>query len=210
MCRYAAGLLFVTPLGDLVRRRGLIILLIIMTAGLTIGLALTSSLVVFEVLSFLIGFGSVVPQVLMPFAADLAPPEKRASALSIVLSGLLFGILFARVVAGIIAEFVSWRIVFWLALGLQSLIFVMLYFKLPDFPAKNAGISYFAILATMAKYAVTEPVLIQACLINIASMACFINFWVRPGTIQIAYTHLSDVQVTLTFLLGGPIYHYST
>jgi hypothetical protein len=38
-----------------------------------------------------------------------------------------------------------------------------------------------------------EPVLIQACLINLASSACFSNFW-----------------VTLTFLLGGPPYFYST
>ncbi|KIP03877.1 hypothetical protein PHLGIDRAFT_41100, partial [Phlebiopsis gigantea 11061_1 CR5-6] len=190
---YASGLLLITPLGDLVRRRSLILLLIIITSSLTIGLPLTSSLHVFEGLSFLIGFSSVVPQIMMPFAADLAPPHKRAAALSIVLSGLLLGVLFARVLAGVIANFVTWHVVYWLALGLQVALFVLLYFKLPDFPAKNQHMSYFGILWTMAKFAVTEPVLIQASLINIASMACFTNFW-----------------VTLTFLLGGPIYNYST
>ena len=149
-----------------------------LSAALTIGLPLTSSLHVFEGLSFLIGFASVVPQVMMPFAADLAPPHKRASALSIVLSGLLLGILFARVLAGVIANFVTWHVVYWLALGLQGAILVLLYFKLPDYPAKNEHMSYFGILYTMAKFAVTEPVLIQACLINIASMSCFTNFWV--------------------------------
>ncbi|EKM56194.1 uncharacterized protein PHACADRAFT_63801, partial [Phanerochaete carnosa HHB-10118-sp] len=190
---YACGLLLISPLGDLVRRRALILVLIAASTALTIGLPLTNSLQAFEALSFLIGFSSVVPQILMPFAADLAPPHKRAAALSIVLSGLLLGILFARVVAGVVANFVTWRIVYWLSVGLQSCVLLLMYFKLPDFPPKNEHMSYFSILYTMAKFAVTEPLLIQSSLINIASMACFTNFW-----------------VTLTFLLGGPIYNYST
>lgn len=190
---YATGLLLITPLGDLVRRRALVLVLIAASAVLTIGLPLTNSLHTFEALSFLIGFTSVVPQILMPFAADLAPPERRASALAIVLSGLLLGILFARVLAGVIANFVTWRIVYWLAVGLQAGVLGLLYLKLPDFPAKNTHMTYLGILYTMAKFAVTEPLLVQASLINIASMACFTNFW-----------------VTLTFLLGGPIYDYST
>ena len=190
---YACGLLFITPLGDLVRRRALILALISASAALTIGLPLASSLQTFEALSFLIGFTSPVPQILMPFAADLAPPHKRAAALSIVLSGLLLGVLFARVIAGVIANFVTWRIVYWLALGLQACVLVLMYFKLPDFPSKNNHMTYFGILYTMAKFAVTEPLLIQSCLISISSMSSFISFW-----------------VTLTFLLGGPIYNYST
>jgi hypothetical protein len=50
-----------------------------------------------QALSFLIGMCSVVPQILIPMAADLAPPERRASAISIVLAGLLCGVLYARV-----------------------------------------------------------------------------------------------------------------
>jgi predicted MFS family arabinose efflux permease len=170
--------LLITPLGDLVRRRPLILLLSVLAAGLTIGLPITSSVTVFEVLSLLVGFTSVVPQIMMPFAADLAPPERRASAIAIVLSGLLLGVMYARVIAGTIANFVTWRVVYWLALGLQAVMLVLFYFMLPDFPAKNTNLSYFGILLTMAKFAVTEPLLIQAALINIAGSACFTNFWV--------------------------------
>ena len=126
---------------------------------------------------------SVVPQILMPFAADLAPPERRASALSIVLAGLLFGVLIARVFAGVIANFVTWRVVYWLAFGLQLLILGLLYLMLPDWPAKNQNISYARILFSMAKFTVTEPLLIQAVLVNLASMACFTNFWVSCSTL---------------------------
>ncbi|KAF9005427.1 major facilitator superfamily domain-containing protein [Cyathus striatus] len=181
---YATGLLLLSPLGDLVRRRQLILTVVALAACLTIGLSITSSLVVFEVLSFLVGVFTVTPQILVPLAADLAPPQRRASAISVVLSGLLFGILIARVLAGIIAEFTTWRV---------FVVLIGCYWMLPDYPSKNVGLSYWHILYTMAKFAVTEPILIQACLINMGSSACFSNFW-----------------VTLTFLLGASPYNYST
>ncbi|KAJ6624383.1 MFS superfamily [Mycena sp. CBHHK59/15] len=190
---YATGILFISPLGDLVRRRQLIIFLAVISATLTIGLAVTPNLIVFETLSFLVGVVSVTPQILIPLAADLAPPERRAAALSVVFSGLLFGILVARVLAGIITQFTSWRVVYYFAIGVQYLVLFASYFVIPDYPAKNTDISFWGILCTMTKFAYTEPILIQACLINLASCACFTNFW-----------------VTLTFLLGGPPYFYST
>ncbi|KAM5541230.1 hypothetical protein V8D89_005159 [Ganoderma adspersum] len=190
---YAIGLLFITPLGDLVRRRPLILALTFITATLSIGLSITKSLVAFEVLSFFVGICTVVPQILMPLAADLAPPERRASALSIVLSGLLLGVLVARVLAGVVAQFVTWRVVYFIAIGVQYGILLVLYWMLPDYPAKNRGATYGGILVSMARFAVTEPLLVQAILISIGSSATFTNWW-----------------VTLTFLLGGPPYNYST
>ncbi|KAI0262422.1 major facilitator superfamily domain-containing protein [Gloeopeniophorella convolvens] len=190
---YASGLLLISPLGDLVRRRPLLLLVCFISANLTIGLAVTRSLAVFEALCFLIGASSVAPQILIPLAADLAPPSRRASAISIVLSGLLFGVLIARVFAGIIAQFVTWRVVYYMAIGVQYAVLAMLWATLPDYPAKNRHLTYFEILWTMARLAVTEPKLIQASLISMASSACFTCFW-----------------VTLTFLLGGSPYNYST
>ncbi|EAU80906.2 membrane protein [Coprinopsis cinerea okayama7 len=191
--RYACGLLLIAPLGDLVRRRQLMLTIVTLSTSLTIGLAVTNSFHVFQALNFLVGIVSVTPQVLLPLAADLAPPERRASAISVVLSGLLFGILMARVLAGIIAEFASWRVVYYFAISVQSAVLLGCYLMLPDYPSKNKDLTYFEILGTMGKFAVTEPILIQATLVNMASSACFTNFW-----------------VTLTFLLGGPPYNYST
>ena len=175
------------------RRRQLILGLVSLSTSLSIGLAVTNNLVVFEAITFLVGMFSVTPQVLIPLAADMAPSEHRASAISVVVSGLLFGILVARVVAGIVAEFASWRVVYYTAIGTQACVLLGSYFIIPDYPSRNEGLTYFSILSSMGKFAVTEPVLIQACLINFASNAAFSNFW-----------------VTLTFLLGGPPYNYST
>ncbi|KAF6759133.1 major facilitator superfamily domain-containing protein [Ephemerocybe angulata] len=195
---YATGLLLISPLGDLLPRRPLVLLTVTLSTSLTIPLALTSNLRLFQVLCYLVGISTVTPQILIPLAADLAPPERRAGAISIVLSGLLFGILIARVFSGIIAEFASWRVVYYFAIGVQSLVLVGAYLLLPDYPSKNTGtgaerLTYGKILGSMARYAVTEPVLVQCTLVNLASAAAFGNFW-----------------VTLTFLLGGEPYNYST
>ncbi|KAJ3824850.1 major facilitator superfamily domain-containing protein [Lentinula raphanica] len=191
---YATGLLFISPLGDLVRRRQLLLILVFVSASLTIGLALTPNLPTFQVLSFLVGASSVTPQVLLPLTADLAPPTRRATAMSIVFSGLLFGILIARVLSGIIAQFADWHITYWMAIGIQWVLVFVLFWTVPDYPPKNTGeLGYAQIMWTMAKFSVTEPVLIQGCLCNMGSAAAFSSFW-----------------VTLTFLLGGVPYNYST
>ncbi|CAA7266063.1 unnamed protein product [Cyclocybe aegerita] len=190
---YAVGLLLICPLGDIVRRRQLILSLVLVTLLLTIGLAVTTDVVIFETLSSLMGLLNVAAQILVPLVAEIAPPDQRAFAFSIVLTGLMFGILVARVIAGIIGQFIMWRIVYYTAFGAQCLAFLCLYFILPDYPAKNNDLPYWKIHWSMAKLAVTEPVAVQVILVNLGASACFAYFW-----------------VTLTFLLGGSPYNYST
>ncbi|KAG2737496.1 MFS general substrate transporter, partial [Suillus brevipes Sb2] len=131
---FGIGLLFITPLGDMLRRRQLILLLVALSTTFTIGLAITNNLLVFEIISFLIGLTSVTPQILVPLAADLAPPARRGSAISIVVSGFLLGILIARVLSGIVANFTSWRMVYCMSIGVQSIVLGSAYMLLPDYP----------------------------------------------------------------------------
>ena len=140
-----------------------------------------------------IGATSVAPQILISLALDIAPTSKRASLISIVFSGLLFGILIACFLAGIIAQYVTWSVVYYLAICIQCALVAMLWAAIPDYPAKNRNLTYVEIICTMDRLAITEPRLIQASLICMASTACFSCYW-----------------VTLTLLSGGPSYHYST
>lgn len=124
---YASGVLLISPLGDLVRRRPLILLLIFICSTLSVSLAVTKSFLAFQILSFLVGFTTVTPQVLIPLAADIAPPKRRASAISIVLCGSFLGNLLGRLIAGIVAEFASWRIIYYVAAGEQYFVLFVLY-----------------------------------------------------------------------------------
>jgi predicted MFS family arabinose efflux permease len=130
---------------------------------------------------------------MMPLVGDLAPPHRRAAALSVVVSGLMLGILVARVLSGTISNFTTWRAVYWMAFGLQSLIFVSLWLFMPDYPSTNpSGLSYFQLLYTIVKMLGKHPVLVQACIAGFFTSATFTSFW-----------------TTLTFLLAGAPYHYS-
>ena len=58
---YATGIIFICPLGDLVRRRHLILLATFITAALWIGMCLTNSFKVFLALSYLTSVTTVTP-----------------------------------------------------------------------------------------------------------------------------------------------------
>jgi predicted MFS family arabinose efflux permease len=157
-----------------------------------LGLCLTSDLGTFTAISFITAVTTVTPQLMLPLVGDLAPANRRAAALSVVVSGLMLGVLVARVLSGTMANFVTWRAVYWMALGMQYVIFVLLWLFMPDYPATNPGMNYFRILWDMAKMPFRHPVLVQACLAGLLCSAPFTSFW-----------------TTLTFLLAGEPYHYS-
>ena len=170
---------------------------------------------------------------MVPLTADLAPPESRSKAISITLSGLMLGVLVARVLSGIIAEFADWRYVYWMSVGLQYLIFIMLWWTLPDYPAKVADVGYWQVVSrrdrvpvsfanstsrlfqlwSMATYLFKYPTLVQCCLIGFFSSGKFQRLYQdRRGlsndiSILAVFTNW---WTTLTFLLSDPPYRYNT
>ena len=159
-----------------------------------IGVCITKSLAAFTAISFITAITTVTPQLMLPLVGDLAPPNKRAAALSIVTSGLLLGMLIARLLSGILTNYTSWRSIYWLALGLQYAIFVLLWLFMPDYPSTNPdGMNYFKFLWSIVQMLGQEPILVQACFISFFTAATFTCFW-----------------TTLTFLLSGAPYNYDS
>lgn len=158
-----------------------------------IGLCTTSSFRLFSALTFIIGAMTVTPQLMLPLVGELAPPNRRAAALSIVVSGLMLGILIARLLSGIVANYTSWRVIYWLSVGLQYSIWFLLWLFMPDYPSSNpSGLNYFKMLWSILVMLTKHPVLVQACLISFFTSATFTSFW-----------------TVLTFLLSSPPYNYT-
>ncbi|EMI5492531.1 MFS transporter [Providencia stuartii] len=188
---YAAGLLFLVPLGDIFERKRLILT---MTSLSAIGLLITAlSNNVWQILlgTALTGLFSVVAQVLIPMAATLAKPNQRGKAVGIIMSGLLLGILLARTVSGAVAMVGGWRAIYWVAFGLLFLLIIVLALKLPRYHQKT-NLNYFQLLFSIVRLFCGTPVLAVRALLGALVFANFALLW-----------------TAMAFLLATPPFSYS-
>lgn len=155
---FALGLLFIVPLGDKIQRKKLIIFAFFGMVISLLAMAIANSLPWLLVASFLIGFTSVVPQLLVPLAAELATPQRQSSAIGMVMSGLLLGILLSRVVSGIVGDLWGWRTMYYLAASWMVILAIMLFYYLPNIPPNFKG-SYSSLMKSIVNLTISQPVL---------------------------------------------------
>ena len=137
---YAAGLLLVVPLGDLHPRRILVVRIFGLAAVALVTSAVAPDIWVFGLASILVGTASVAGQVMIPFAADLAPAERRGRVVARIMSGLLLGILLARTVSGLVAQLAGWRAIYWFSAALMIAFAAILWRALPaEGPARTSA-----------------------------------------------------------------------
>src|SRR5690348_17036687 len=86
---YAVGLALLVPLGDLLERRRLVVTMLTVTAVGQLAVAASPALAVLASAAAVVGLTSVAAQILVPFAAHLAPPGQAGRTISTVMSGLL-------------------------------------------------------------------------------------------------------------------------
>lgn len=173
---YAAGLLLIVPLGDLLERRGLIVGMTLLTA---VGLALTAQAAsMFQIYlgTAIAGLCSVVAQVLLPLAASLAEPERRGRVVGTIMSGLLLGILLARTAAGALAATGQWRTVFVVGAAAMALMALVLAWRLPRVAA-HSDLSYPRLLLSVLALFRAEPVLRTRAWLGAAVFAAFSMLW---------------------------------
>lgn len=138
---YACGLLFVIPSGDLYNRRHIAVICMSVAALMLLVIALSPSVYVIWAASFLLGVCSVIPQVLIPMAAQFSRPENKSRNMGILLSGLLCGILGSRVVSGFVGEWFGWQAMFYAAAVIMLLCMALTLAVLPQ-TARNFSGSY--------------------------------------------------------------------
>ncbi|WDC91160.1 MFS transporter [Priestia megaterium] len=189
---YALGLFFFVPLGDIKEKKKLIVSLLILVAISLLGLASAQSLVWIYIASLAVGLTSVVPQIIIPFAAELTIPEERGKVVGTIVSGLLVGILLARTVAGYVGELVGWRYMFVFASFLMCLLACILYFKLPNIKP-TVNLTYKEVLRSIITISKKYSTLKEASIIAALMFGAFGVFW-----------------TTLTFLLEGSPYYMNS
>ncbi|MFL5350820.1 MAG: MFS transporter [Hyalangium sp.] len=173
---YAAGMLLIVPLGDSHERRRVIVLMSFLSCLAMVGAALASSLSWMVAASFAVGITTVIPQLLVPFAAHLAPAAERGRVVGTVMSGLLIGILLSRTAAGFVGTHLGWRAMFWMGAALMLLMMGVLRLALPSQPPA-AHMSYPELLRSLVGLVRDEPVLRLHSLLGALTFGAFGAFW---------------------------------
>ncbi|EPD2506020.1 MFS transporter [Enterobacter hormaechei] len=188
---YAAGLLFLVPLGDMFERRMLIVSMTLLAAGGMLITASSQSLTMMIIGTALTGLFSVVAQILVPLAATLASPEKRGKVVGTIMSGLLLGILLARTVAGLLASLGGWRTVYWVASVLMLIMALALWRGLPKVKQEN-HLNYPQLLASVFSLFTRDKLLRTRAILGCLTFANFSILW-----------------TSMAFLLAAPPFNYS-
>lgn len=174
---YGMGLLMVVPLGDLVNRRRLITGQMLLSALALVAVGTASSGAALLVALAAVGVLAVVTQVLVAYAATLAPPAQRGRIVGIVTSGVVLGILGARSAAGLIADLAGWRTVYLSSAALTLVVAGALWRVLPRREAARESISYPQLLRSVLTLFVEVPALRLRAGMAAFSFAAFSVLW---------------------------------
>jgi predicted MFS family arabinose efflux permease len=189
---YACGLFFLVPIGDRVDRRRLILAFFGVESLALVVAAMSTGAAMFAAASAAIGVLSVSAQIIVPYAAHMAPDQRRGRTVGTVMSGLLLGILCARTLSGFVSHTMGWRAVFLIGAVLMVALAALMWRLLPPQPASAPSGSYVRLLASVAGLFGTQQVLRRRALYGACVFASFSVFWTGA-----------------TFLLAGEPYHYS-
>lgn len=189
---YALGMLLFVPLGDIRERRKLISTLLILVTISLLAAAASTQIIWMYIASFAIGLTTVVPQILVPFSAQLATPEQRGKVIGTVMSGLLFGILLARTISGLIGGTWGWRWMYGIAAIMMFVLFLVLRRQLPHVEPLMKS-TYRELLISIGGLIRQYHTLREGAWIGALNFASFSVFW-----------------TSLSFYLEGEPYHYSS
>lgn len=190
---YALGLLLIVPLGDVLNKRRLIITMATLSSLSLLAAFFAPTFQLFIFSAFLIGLLSVVPQIIIPYGAVLAGPEKRGQVMGKLLSGLLVGILLSRTFSGMIASFLPWRSVYLIAPVMIILLTILLTIKMPKDFSKNSTLSYMDSLKSIPLLVKNQKILREAAVSGFFMFGTFSIFW-----------------STLIFYISSPAYNWGT
>ena len=173
---YVAGLLFITPTGDLYPHRRIVAVSLGVSAAACLMMAAADSIRAVWVASALLGAGSVVAQLFIPVAGQYARPEHKARDIGIVLSGLLSGILLSRVVSGVAAGAVGWRNVY-VGAGILMICSIFVMTALLPGMQRNFEGTYRQLIRSVARIFLRHPRIRLNALRAALSMGSMLAVW---------------------------------
>ena len=173
---YAAGLLFVVPLADMLSRRKIIMTNMATAVLMALVIAFTADIKAVWAASFILGMCSVVPQIFVPMAGLFSKPENKSRNMGYVLSGLLTGVLGARVISGYLGDWVGWRAMYGIAAVIMLICLAVALKMLPVMRPSFKG-SYPQLMRTVGEIFFSHPNIRLYSLRASCSFASMMSIW---------------------------------
>lgn len=173
---YGCGMLFLIPLGDIKERKSLILKTLSLSIFSLIMISISMNFYWLLLASFLLGFSSIITQLLVPFAANIAEPDKRGKVIGTIISGMMTGIILARVVSGFVGPRLGWRAIYIMATVLIAILTLTLSKLMPTCKPKSDE-KYSHIMKSMTQILKTNPVVRSSSIIGPCLFAAVQLFW---------------------------------
>jgi len=195
---YAAGILFLNPLGDRYDRRAIILVKSIALILSLLATACATNMGLMLGACTLVGLSATLAQDYIPAAATLAPEHGRGKAVGTVMTGLLLGILLSRVISGAVAEWLGWRAIYVMAAAAVVIVLLAAWRRLPHF-ATHSQLSYPALLGSMRELWTRHVVVRRAALAQAALSIGFSAFW---STLALMLQHVYHLGSSVAGAFG--------
>lgn len=198
---YGIGLFFVVPLGDLLENRRLVVVLLVATIAALLGAAISQTVAPFLLSALFIGIASVAVQVLVPYAAHLAPKGRQGQVVGNIMGGLMLGIMLARPAASFITSLFSWHAVFLFSAMVLTVLVIVLRLVLPP-RRPEAKLSYGRLLASMGELMLTTPELQRRSVYQACMFGAFTLFWTTAPLLLTDVYGFTQAGIALFALAG--------
>ncbi len=173
---YALGILGFVPLGDIVQRRRLIVGMFALVSLFLIGVAAAPTFALLALAILLVGITTTAPQLLMPFAADLATSAQRGQVVGTIQTGLVIGTVAARAIGGLLGAHFGWRAVFLVAAVVAAGATIVLARVLPLRPP-TVTLRYLDVMRSLPGFVTRYPVLRISMGLGFLSFSSFAGLW---------------------------------
>ncbi|MEM8490068.1 MAG: MFS transporter [Pseudomonadota bacterium] len=190
----ALGVLLLLPLGDRMSNRRLVAVCLSAQTLALLCMAVVETFSVFVVASTVLGFFTITPYLLPAYASKRVEPANLGFVTAVLTAGVIAGVQLSRLGSGVIAEYLGWRVVYFVATALMTCSAVALPLLMKgEGPRDNQETlpSYGALLRSLARLSSKYRSVVISGVIQGLNFGIFIATWMGIGL------HLTSERMNL-------------
>src|SRR5438309_3625020 len=199
---FLAGTIFLVPLGDRFDKRRVVLAQLAVLIPALLAMAAAPSLAALAAAGLVVGATACFAQIVIPLAAEVAPPEKRGRVMGAILACLFLGILFGRMAGGLVASTLGWRLTYVGAAAMLLALAPALVLWLPSTPSRTQ-LGYGRLLRSLAGYLRGNATLRRPSTIQFLLGISYGRFWATVALMLAMFHGFGPAQPGLTGLPGA-------